>query len=101
MSKNQPILHWVRKDHTCISIGLGGFDFSHMCDKCRYFQRRVDVLCSCCLGNFQIEKYEKPWILSNGIKKTPYRLIEKNRKAIEILQSYNYKVVDDVCDKKV
>ena len=33
-------------------------------------------------------------------KHTPYRLIEKKGKAIEILQDYNYKVTDDSCEKE-
>ena len=32
----------VRKDHTCISIGLVGRELTHMCNKCKFFQLRLD-----------------------------------------------------------
>ena len=47
-------------------------------------------------GNLEKPKCEKPWYIRNGItSQTPYRLIEKKRKAIEILSLYNYKLQDD------
>ena len=90
----------VRKDHTCRSLGLLGLDLCHMCDKCKYFQMRVDGLSGRRPGKSQMEKCEKPWNIPNGISKhTPYRLIEKKNASIEILKEYNYKVVDDSCEK--
>ena len=95
MSNKQPILR-VRKDHTCRTLGLEGNDLSDMCDACKYFQMRVDGLCGRRPGKSQIEKCEKPWIIRSGITdKTHFRLIEKKRKAIDILSRYNYKVIDD------
>ena len=85
MSNKQPILR-VRKDHTCRTLGLEGNDLSDMCDACKYFQMRVDGLCGRRPGKSQIEKCEKPWIIRSGITyKTPFRLIENKRKAIDIL----------------
>ena len=44
---------------------------------------RVDGLCGRRPGKLQIEKYEKPWNMSNRITKhTPYRLIKKKKGAI-------------------
>ena len=41
----------------------------------------------------------KPWNIPNGITKhTPYRLVKKTSRAIEVLQDYNYKVIDDSCE---
>ena len=99
MSIEQPILR-VRKDHTCISLGLIGLDFSHMCDKCNFFQRRATGMEGRKPGKLELPKCEKPWYIRNGITNhTPYRLIEKKRKAIEILSLYNYKLQDDDVDK--
>ena len=48
-----------------------------------------------------MEKCEKPWYIPNGITKhTPYRLIKKKEESIEILNKYNYKVLDDSCEKQ-
>ena len=48
----------VRKDHTCRSLGLLGLDLCHMCDKCKYFQMRVDGLSGRRPGKSQMEKCE-------------------------------------------
>ena len=48
---------------------------------------RTVGLCGRRPGKLQTEKYEKPWKISDGMTKhKTYRLIEKNVKAIEILQ---------------
>ena len=58
-------------------------------------------LCGRCPRKSQTEKCEKPWKIPNGMTKhTTYRLIENKIKAIEILQDYNYKVIDDSCEKE-
>ena len=62
---------------------------------------RVDDLCGRRPGQLYIDKYEKLWNISNRITKhTLYRLIQKKMGAIEILQKYNYKVIDDSCVKE-
>ena len=100
MPETLPPPRRVRKDHTCRSLGLEGLDLCHMCDKCRHFQMRIDGLCGRRPGKLQKEKCEKPWIIPNGITdKTQYKTIEKKRRMIEILKEYNYKVVDDSCEK--
>ena len=99
MTIEQPILR-VRKDHTYISLELIGLDLSHMCDKCNYFQRGTTGMEGRKPGKLELPKCEKPWYIRNGITiHTPYRLIEKKRKAIEILSLYNYKLQDDDVDK--
>ena len=100
MTSLKPIRR-VRKDHTCRSLGLSGLDLCDMCDKCKHFQMRLDGLCGRRPGKLQIEKCEKHWNIPNGITKhTPYSLIEKKKASIEILQEYNYKVIDDSCEKE-
>ena len=42
MSKTPPPKRRVRRDHTCISLGLKGTNNSHMCDNCKEFQMRRD-----------------------------------------------------------
>ena len=102
MPETLPPPHRVQKDHTCRSLGLEGLDLCHMCDQCRHFQMRIDGLCGWHPEKFQKEKCEKPWVIPNGITdKTQYKTIEKKRRIIEILIKYNYKVVDDNCDKKI
>ena len=44
----------VRKDHTCISIGLVGRDLMHMCDKCKFFQLRIDGISGRKPGKMQV-----------------------------------------------
>ena len=87
----------VRKDHTCISIGLVGRDLMHMCNKCKFFQLRLDGISGRKPGKNVRSKCEKPWFISVN-KNTPQRLIEKKRTFIKILHEYNYKVIDDECD---
>ena len=87
----------VRKDHTCISLGLVGQDLQHMCDKCKFFQLRLDGISGRKPGKNAIPKCEKPWFISIG-RNTPHGLIEKKRMFIKILNDYNYKVIDDTCD---
>ena len=101
MSENTTPPRRIRRDHTCRSLGLDGLDLCHMCDKCRHFQMRIDDLCGRRPWKLQKEKCEKPWIIPKGITdETNYRTLEKKRKIIKILKSeYNYKVVNDSCDK--
>ena len=87
----------VRKDHTCISIGLVGRDLMHMCDKCKFFQLRIDGISGRKPEKNASPKCEKPWFIPID-KHTPQRLIEKKRTFIKILHEYNYKVIDDECD---
>ena len=62
---------------------------------------RVDGIRGCRPGKSQIEKCENPWIIWIGITdKTPYRLIEKERKAMDIRCQQNYRVIDNNCDKE-
>ena len=62
---------------------------------------RLDGLCGRRPGKLQIEKCEKSWNIPNGITKhTPYRLVEKKKAWMEILQVYNYKAIDDSCEKE-
>ena len=95
-NKTMPSLR-VRKDHTCISIGLLGRDLMHMCDKCKFFQLRLVGISGRKPGKNTSPKHEKPWFISID-KNTPQRLIEKKRTFIKILHEYNYKVIDDECD---
>ena len=91
----------VRKDHTCRSLGPLGLDLIDMCDKCKKFQMRVDGLSGRRPSKLEMEKCEKSWFIPNGITKhTPYRLIKKKEKSIQILKKYNYRVLDDGCEKQ-
>ena len=62
---------------------------------------RIDGLSGRRPGKSQKEMCKKPWIIPNAITdKTQYKTIEKKRRMIEILKQYNYKVVDDSCEKQ-
>ena len=98
MSDNSEIRR-VRKDHTCVSLGLVGLELSHMCDRCKVFQQRRSGV-GRRPGKSEVPKCEKPWLIPNGINQvTSYTLIRKKRRAIDILQMYNYKIVDESCEK--
>ena len=73
-----------------------------MCDECRIFQMKTVGLCGSRPRKSQTDKCKKPQKIPNGTTKhTPYMLIEKKMKAIDILQDYDYKVIDDSCEKKL
>ena len=51
-------------------------------------------------GKNDTPKCEKPWIIQSSIiTYTPYILIDIQLKTVEALRKYNYKRVDDECDK--
>ena len=60
----------VCKDHTCILIGLVGRELTHMCDKCKIFQLRLDGISGCKPGKNASPKCEQPWFISTD-KNTP------------------------------
>ena len=99
MSIEQPTLR-VRKDHTCLSLGLIGLDNSHIYYKFDYFQRHTAGMEGQKPGKSVVPKMWKPWFIGNWITKhNPFRIVEKKKKAIGILKLYNYKLQDDDINK--
>ena len=45
----------VRKDHTCLSIGLVGRELTHICNKCKSFQLRRDGISGRKPGKMQFQ----------------------------------------------
>lgn len=89
----------VRRDHTCISLELFDNEDSDLCDKCYAFRQRLKGI-GRRPGKNAKPKCEKPWFLTN-INSREVRLVNKKKKAIEVLGKYNYKVSDEEVERDI
>ena len=86
----------VRRDHTCVSLNLNDSD---LCDKCCTFRQRQSGM-GRHLPKNDSPKCEKPWFLNEKQMKQT-RLVNKKKKYLSILKSYNFKLRDEACDKEI
>ena len=89
----------VRKDHTCISLELYREDESNVCDKCLVFRQRQNGI-GRRLKNGAVPKCEQPWFLECK-DNTHHRSVTKQKKFIDLLNKYNYKITDYITKKEI